>query len=760
MRLTLCISTIILLLATALPGCASTPADRNAGVGDSATKGSIADPDFLEQYAATYRFRLGDPASVAVTPDGDHALFLRSGPRSFVRDLYEHDVATGETRVLLTADRLLGGEEEELSEEEKARRERMRLAARGIASFQLSKDGRRLLIPLSGRLFVMDRDGERIKELESDAGYAIDPQFSPDGRKVACVRNGDLYVTDIESGAERRLTRSGGERITNGLAEFVAQEEMKRRHGYWWSPDSRRIVYQRTDTSELETMHIADATTPEQPPATWPYPRPGKVNATVRLGVIPSTGGESTWIDWDNEAHEYLATVRWVQGAPLTILVQNRRQTEQVLLSVDPDSGATAPLLTERDDAWINLEQQAPLWITGEAASIVGLGEPGFIWFTERNGARQLELRNARGGLVRELTPTSLEVRSPLHFDSSSGELFFTASTDPTETHIHVVDLSTDAISSEPKRLTVEPGSHAATFAEKAGTHVHMVNGMQSGQRWIIRNDLREAIGALESVAETPPFRPAPEFTTVGRSPKLHTAVIRPRNFDPERTYPIIVHVYGGPTSQMVTKTPSRYLLDQWMADHGHIVVAIDGRGTPGRGRDWQRTVKNNLIDLPLEDQVRGVQLLAKKYDEMDPERVGIYGWSFGGYFSAMAVMRRPDVFDVGVAGAPVVDWRDYDTHYTERYMDLPQTNPAGYEASNVLTYADQLERPLLIIHGTADDNVYFTHSLKLADALFRAGKDFDFLPLPGFTHMVPDPLVTQRLYGRIMDLFERNLKD
>jgi dipeptidyl-peptidase-4 len=196
------------------------------------------------------------------------------------------------------------------------------------------------------------------------------------------------------------------------------------------------------------------------------------------------------------------------------------------------------------------------------------------------------------------------------------------------------------------------------------------------------------------------------------------------------------------------------------MADRGYIVVAIDGRGTPGRGRDWERNIKGDLIALPLEDQASALIALGERYAELDLSRVGIHGWSFGGYFTAMALTRRPDLFRVGIVGAPVVAWEDYDTHYTERYMDLPQDNPEGYAAANVLTHADRLERPLLLVHGTADDNVYFLHSLKLVDALLRSGKEFDFLPLPGFTHMVPEPLVNRRLHDRMMELFDSQLKN
>jgi dipeptidyl-peptidase-4 len=239
---------------------------------------------------------------------------------------------------------------------------------------------------------------------------------------------------------------------------------------------------------------------------------------------------------------------------------------------------------------------------------------------------------------------------------------------------------------------------------------------------------------------------------------EYHAAVIRPTNFKPGTKYPVLVSVYGGPHSNTVMASQRAYLLQQWYADHGFIVVSIDGRGTPNRGRAWERAIKGNLIDIPLEDQVDGLKALGAKYAEMDMSRIGIYGWSFGGYFSAMAAMRRPDVYHAGVAGAPVCDWRDYDTAYTERYLDLPQTNEKGYDASSVLTYCDKLERPLLIIHGTADDNVYFLHSLKMTQKLFRAGRDFEFLPLAGFTHMVPEPVVTTRLYSRIADFMVQNV--
>jgi len=742
----------------------------------STGSGVIADPAFLEQYAATRRFSAGQPTAVKLVPDGSAVLFLRSPARSFVQDLYEFNTATGLERRLLTADQILQGAEENLSVEERARRERMRVSARGITSYQLSQDGTKILVPLSGRLFVIVRSSGSVRELNSEAGFPLDPRFSPDGRFLACVRDKELYVMDIASGAERRLTSGSNATLSHGLAEFVAQEEMDRNEGYWWSPDSKTLVYQETSTDGMETMHIADATHPDREPQAWAYPRPGQKNAEVRLGLIPIEGGETRWVSWDRGRYPYLATVKWKDKAPLTILVQNRQQTEEALLHVqsDPmpvsvgamDHGAQptgkhqsaptplsvgamvhcAQLLVEKDDAWINLDQSMPKWFPDGNA---------FLWTTERNGSWQLELRGADGRLLRSLTGVEFRYKGFVDLDPERKVVHVSGGDDPTQAHLF--RLSTDAVAA-PAPVTTEPGLHSATFSENHQVYVHTSSTMDGRRRQIVRSTDGRELGSLQSVAEQPPFVPNIELTTVGADPTFHSVLVRPRNFDARRRYPVLVSVYGGPHGQEVMATPSAYLLDQWIADHGFIVVSIDGRGTPSRGRNWERAIRGNLIEIPLDDQVAGLKALARKYRELDLDRVGIYGWSFGGYFSAMAVMRRPDIFDVGVAGAPVAEWLDYDTHYTERYLGLPDENPSGYADSSVLTYAKDLDKALLIIHGTADDNVYFSHSLKMSNALFRAGKTHDFLALSDFTHMVAEPLVTRRLYERIIEFMSEHL--
>ena len=722
---------------------------------------AAADSAFLDQYAATYHFTLGRPTAIQVTPAGDAVLFLRSGPRSFVQDLYSFDTATGRERVLLTATSILRGAEEKLSAEERARRERQRQAARGIASYQLSEDGRRILVPLAGRVFEVERGapgarpGAVIELPGTAAGEAIDPQLSPDGTLAACVRNGDLYVTDIASRRERRLTQGGGDTLTHGLAEFVAQEEMDRFTGFWWSPDGRSIACETANLSRVEMLHIADPVHPEREPQAWRYPRPGTPNAEVGLDLVPVAGGATIPVGWDRFRYPYLATVRWEKNAPLTILVQNRRQTEEALLAVDERTGHTTTLLIEKDAAWLNLDQAAPKWLADGSA---------FLWTTERGGAWQLELHARDGRLLRTLTSPEFGLRRLVHLADDSSQVWVQASADPTQLELWRVRLDGRG---SPELMSHEHGLNSAVFGKGDAVFVHQLERPDGDPVQTVRRGDGSVIATLRSLAESPRIEAHPVFIRVGRDVpaepgrmrRYSAVVVTPRDFVTTRAWPVIVHVYGGPLSQMVMQSRNRYLLDQWIADHGFVVVSFDGRGTPGRGRAWERAIRGDLIQIPLDDQVAALQALGRTLPGLDLKRVGIFGWSFGGYFSAMAALRRPDVFRAAVAGAPVTDWRDYDTHYTERYLNLPELNPRGYTAGSVLTWAPRLERPLLVIHGTSDDNVYFMHSLKLCDALFHAGKDFEFLPLPGFTHMVPDPVVTARLYGRIVQFFERNLE-
>ena len=749
------IRSLVLLAPLALAACAITPASTPPAAAHTPTP--VRYPEFLEQYAATSSFRLGQPKAITPTPQGDAVLFLRSaGPRSFVQDLWLFDVAAKSERVLLTAEQILAGKDEVLTPEELARRERMRMSSRGISSYDLSDDGNHLLVPLSGRLFAIDltdRHAPKTRELKSDAGFPIDPQFASDGTKVVTVRNNDLYAFDLASNTETRLTTGGTDAVSFGTAEFVAQEEMDRRHGYWISPDSKTIAYQRTDTSKLETFTIADAANPGKSAQSWPYPRAGKANADVTLGLMPITGGATTWVDWDRVKYPYLARVDWPNNAPLTILVQSREQTEQLLLKVDPATGRTATLLRETDPAWINLFEAK--WLRDGS---------GFLWTTEQdargtNDRPRLELRNADG----RLDSTLLDGRDNFKiagFDHTGTAVILTRASDYKANQIWSYPIARGGGGAARHLGELRPHTfHAPVLSKRSDLWVCTESCADGSTDVVVGRGAGEIIGSIKSIAEEPPFMAAPEWTTVrAEGSELNAAVIRPRDFDRNKRYPVLNAVYGGPHSNVVTGNPRSYLLHQWIADQGFIVVALDARGTPGKGRAWERAIKNNVIDIPLAEQAAGTLALCAARPEMDSSRVGMYGWSFGGYFSVLAAERRPDVFKAAVAIAPVADWRDYDTHYTERYMGLPDANKAGYDAASALTYAKDLRVPLMIMHGTADDNVYTINSLRLTDALFREGKPFEFVPLSGFTHSVTEPKALSRLWERAAQFFKRNL--
>jgi dipeptidyl-peptidase-4 len=711
-----------------------------------ASEWPAVDESFIAQSAATFGFRLGNPGEIQLAADGD-VLFTRTGARSFVADLYRRDATSGEITKILDAETLLGGDDEHLSAEEKARRERMRHATRGITGQRLSDDGRLLLVPLSNRLFVVDRASGAPRELDTGDGYPIDPQLSPGGDQVAYVIDGDLHVADTAGKRHpMRLTTRASDAEENGVAEFVAQEEMDRSSGFWWSPDGASIAYQHSDLSPVDTVWVGDPAHPDVEPTPFRYPRAGTANAVVTLGVMPAAGGATTWVDWDRATYPYLCRVTWDPNAPLTLVVMNRAQTELAVLAADA-RGKTTVLLTEHDDAWLDLESPAvPAWLADGS---------GFLWSTERRGAWQLELRKRDGSLDRELTPTSLGMQDVAGFDAAGGVAWILASADPTETQVYAVPVA----GGEPRAITTEPGVHGVVVARRGG-RVAIVSSLKTGGP--VRVEIRErdgtVVGALPSVAEQPPWMPSVEWTTAtvdGRD--FHAALVRPRAFDPKRRYPVLDHVYAGPTARMVAATPRAYLVDQWYADAGFVVVAIDGRGTPNRGRDWERAVHKDLITVALADQASVLQALGARYPELDLDRVGIYGWSFGGYASALAVERRPDVVRAGVAGAPVTDWALYDTFYTERYMQTPAENPDGYARSSAIVHAPELTRPLLVIHGTTDDNVHFANSLGLVEALFRAGKPFELVPVAA-SHMTPDPVIALALARRQLAFFRENL--
>jgi dipeptidyl-peptidase-4 len=711
------------------------------------------DTSFLKLYPETRGFMLGRPQKPKITPDGKAVLFLRAEPKTPKMKLYEFDVAGGQTKELLSPETLLKGADENLTPEEKARRERQRVTVGGFADYFLDPDGKRVLVKLSNKLYAFDRATGKAAELKTGEGGAIvDPKWAPDGKLIAYVRGFDVYAYDLAAGKETAVTTGGTEVKTHGLAEFVAQEEMHRHSGFWWSPDSKFIAYEEADHTGVEQWFVADPFKPGVAPSPQYYPRPGGKNVAVKLGVIPVTGGETVWVQWDRSNYEYLARVTWGRGTLLVVL-QSRDQKEVAFAFADPKTGKTEIThRTRAKDGWLRVPIDPVL------GGPVDDGKTFLTVADDEEGEPYLMKVNGKG--MEMASPIRIRGIEFISAPPGGGRVCFA------HRHGNTTVQNVGSLSLRGRGdivvWDVDDGVYTSTTAEVSGKEVVKLESsttLKSMPKTRVRADVHNSFRdtfELPSLALDPPFVPNVTVEKVG---DYWTGVVRPRDFDPKKKYPVVVFVYGGPTSLVVTQAMQPWLLRQWLADQGFVVVAIDNRGTPGRGRDWEKAVYQKFGTVPLDDQVKGLHALCDKFPELDRERVGLIGWSFGGYMAANGVLRRPDVFKAAVAGAPVTDWADYDTHYTERYMGLLPESQAAYDEASLIPLAKDLSRPLLLVSGTADDNVYFRHTLKLTDALFRAGRDFEVLPLPGITHMyTADPTVTERLWAKSAAFFKTHL--
>jgi dipeptidyl-peptidase-4 len=664
------------------------------------------DSAFLRLQARTQRFTLGTPRGFQVAPDGRRVLFLRSASGEDRRHiLWRLDVATGAETRLADPVALLGGDEE-LSAEERARRERSREQGGGVIGNAVDADVRVAAFALSGKVFVADAETGEVRELPT-ATPVIDPRPDPTGTHVAYVADNALRVVGVDGTGDRALAEPAGPDHTVGVAEFIAAEEMGRARGFWWSPDGTRLLVSFVDKGPVRRWHIADPANPEAAPAVVSYPAAGTDNATVRLAVL-GLDGSRVDVDFDDE---YFVTAHWSSRGKLLVAGAPRDQRRMRVLGVDPDTGATEVLAEDVDDRWVEIIPGVPAWTADGRLVRVAVAD----------GANRLVVDD------KAVTPPSLQVRAVL--DVGADVLFTASAEDPTQ--VHVYRWADDELI----QVSSVDGVHGAT----RGGDVTVLSSWSlehAGPRVSVLRDGKQ-VATIASHAVEPPVVPNVHLMTVGDR-GLRVALLYPTGHEPGTRLPVLLDPYGGPHAQRVLSSRNAFVGPQWLADQGFAVIVADGRGTPGRGSEWEREILHDFAGVTLQDQVDALFAVAEAHPDLDLSTVAIRGWSYGGYLAALAVLRRPDVFHAAIAGAPVTEWRLYDTHYTERYLGHPDEQQEVYDRNSLIDDAPKLERPLLIIHGLADDNVVVAHSVRLSSALVAAGRPHALLPLPGVTHMTP----------------------
>ncbi len=708
------------------------------------------------------------PNTFAFSADDTLLTYLHSAEGTLTQQLYACNLATGATQQLVIPP--TGGETEEtLSPEEKLRRERARSLAVGVTRYALVGQGFRVLIPLNGGIYLQDNVDTPLREIvRGDGAPSLDPQFSPDGSAVAYVQDAELYVVPAEGGAPVQLTSGARETgRTHGLAEYIAQEEMHRSHGFWWSPDGRWLAFTEVDETHIpiyRIVHQGQDHVGEDAQEDHRYPFAGKANAKVRLGIVPVTGGWTRsgdrpkqgnetpiWMDLGEDDDVYLARVQWFPDGSLVAQIENREQTELRVMRFDPQTGAGKTLLTETSNVWINLHDL-----------LTPLKDGRFVWASERTGFRHLYLYDDNGRLIRPLTGGAWMVDTLAGIDEARGWVYFTATKEhPTEQHLYAVSLNGGDV----RKITREPGMHAVTLDHARRRFIDVHSAPETPPTVALR-DLEDG-ALLRTLYDTPDPRvaalelTAPQIVAFQNcnGDTLYGALYFPPAEYGSGPFPVIVSVYGGPHAQRVTRNwaVTADMRAQYLSSLGFLVFKMDNRGSARRGLAFEGAIKHTMGDLEVQDQVDGVKWLVEQ-GLADQARVGIYGWSYGGYMAAMALARAPETFKVAVAGAPVSHWDGYDTHYTERYMGTPQSNPEGYAISNVMAHVDKMQGKLLIVHGLIDENVHFRHSARLINALIHARKPYELLLFPDERHT--PRRVADRIYmeERVRDFFVDNL--
>ncbi|HLZ69597.1 MAG TPA: S9 family peptidase [Dehalococcoidia bacterium] len=705
------------------------------------------------------------PVQHRFSPDGRLVTFLFSEDGSLSRQLWAFGPETGE-RELLVRPPGEGETDANLSREEQLRRERQRQRGFGVTSYAWAKRGATLLVPVRGALYVQHGAGGSLRRVTDEEPPCIDPQLNEDGAAVAFVRAGELYCLDLtrDDAVPVRLTfdaapvQNGEQLVTNGLAEFVAQEEMDRATGFWWSPDGRFIAFEQADSSPVPPYTIAHQGEARYDTEVHRYPFAGGPNVRVRLGVVRAAGGAVRWLPLPGvtDGDGYLARVNWAPDGTLLAQVITRDQRRLELRRIDAWAGTTTTLIAEEAKDWLNLSHDL------RCVSRAG-GPPDdfeILWSSERDGFRQLFLYGRDGALLRRLTSGDWPVDGVIAVDEARRLVYFAGSESPLEQHIWRVSLD----GGEPQRLTTEPGMHFAAFSDDCTRWVESFQSLETPPRVTLRDadgkTLCEIFAGDAGEAKRLGLRPPALVSFPSRDGvTLYGAIYHPPNLEPGKRYPVIVEVYGGPHVQMVYNGWGNTvdLRAQYLARQGYIVFKCDNRGSARRGHAFEAAIFKQMGSVEVQDQVDGVRFLAS-LSEADTTRTGVYGWSYGGYMTLMCLLKAPDIFKAGVSGAPCVDWDGYDTFYTERYMQTPQANPDGYREASALTHAAKLHAPLLLLHGMLDENVHFRHTARLITALNDADKPYELAVYPNERHGPRSPAQRAALERRLAEFFQAHL--
>ncbi|RJF91037.1 S9 family peptidase [Sphingomonas cavernae] len=691
------------------------------------------------------------PRALKLSPDGTLVTLLKNRAEDRDRyDLWAIDTKTARASMLVDSAKIGSGAE--LSEEEKMQRERARIGGtRGIVAYDWAPDSKSLLVPLDGDLFLATRDGKVRRLTETKAGE-LNATISPKGGFVSFVRDQNLFALDLKSGQEKQLTRDGGGTLSWGVSEFVAQEEMDRTKGSWWSPDDARIAVARVEESGVMIVSRAAIGAEGTKVYDQRYPRAGTPNAKVDLYVMRADGAEAVKVDLGNDPDYYLARVDWLpDGSALIVQRENRAQTELELLKVDPATGKATPLHTETSKTWINLSND-----------LRALRDGSLIWTSERSGFSHIY--HWKNGQWTQLTSGDWAVREVAGVDQAKGRVYFLGNREtPVEQHLYSVDIAKPGAIT---RLTeagwwntavMDAGATRAIITRSNPSQpeqVYLADASGKRRAWIEENALKGqhpyAPFAESHVAPTFGAMKAADGST------LHYKLLTPK-IEPGKRYPVFVQVYGGPGGGRQVTAGWGGGLHQYLVDRDWVVFSVDGRGTPDRGKAFEDQIHKAMGTVEVQDQLAGVAWL-KQQAFVDPTKIAIYGWSYGGYMTLKLLEAAPGAYAAGISGAPVTRWELYDTHYTERYMGNPATELAPYAKSGVLGDATKIADPLLLIHGMADDNVVFENSTALMATLQQAGKPFETMVYPGQTHRVAGDGVSVHLWRTIQNFLDREV--